>query len=103
MAALLLQRAGYGVVCASNGLEALMLYSSYGKQVDAIVTDIDMPEMDGIEFAARVCASDPNARILLMTGCMPEGASVACGCRVLMKPFRPQELVSAVKEIVARE
>ena len=101
MAALLLQHAGYAVVCASNGLEALMLYSSYGKQVAAIVTDIDMPEMDGIELAARVRANEPGARVLLMTGCMPPGAAVADGWRVLSKPFRPQDLVSAVKEILA--
>ncbi len=101
MTALVLQQAGYAVVCAANAVEALMLYGSYGGRLDAVLTDVDMPGMNGLELAARIQAADPGARILIMTGCLPPGASMPCRCRAIAKPFRPNELLSMVREVLA--
>ena len=40
-----------------------MVYSSYRQNVDLILTDVDMPQMNGIELATRIRARDPSRRI----------------------------------------
>ncbi len=66
--ALILQQNGHQALLACNGLEALMVYSSYRASFDLVLTDVDMPQMDGIELAARIRAGDPYKKILLMSG-----------------------------------
>jgi CheY-like chemotaxis protein len=95
---LLLERNGYTVLCATNGIEALMLYASYGARLDVVLTDVDMPEMNGIELAARIRASHPAAKILVMSGCLPIGTTLPVGCRMMMKPYNPKELIEALNE-----
>jgi len=53
-------------VCATNGIEALDLLKD--NEVRFIISDIDMPEMDGVELAKRVRISDPDIRIVAFTG-----------------------------------
>jgi two-component system, cell cycle sensor histidine kinase and response regulator CckA len=96
----LLQRDGYEILQASNGLEALMVYSSYRARLDLVLTDIDMPQMNGLELTDRIRARDPNARILLMSGRaydFPEGYK---DVPLLPKPFRPDQLAAAVDEVL---
>ncbi len=101
LAALVLERAGYGIVPAANGVEALMVYSSYGERIDAVLTDVDMPGMSGIELVRRIHALDPAVRILVMTGRPPDGETLPAGSRTIMKPFRSDELVKAMRETLA--
>ena len=55
---MILQQKGHDVLCASNGLEGLMVYSSYRTRLDLVLTDIDMPQMNGIALATRIRALD---------------------------------------------
>ena len=100
--ALLLDSEGYTVLCAMNGLEALMLYASYGNRVDAVLTDVDMPEMNGIELAARIRSNHPDARIVFMSGCLPRDATLPGGCRMIAKPFNSKGLLSALADELKR-
>jgi CheY-like chemotaxis protein len=103
LAAMILQRDGFQVLRASNGLEALMLYSSYASRIDLVLTDFDMPQMNGAELVARIRERNPAAKVLMMSGYMPSGAGApGRGYPVLRKPFRPAELRDAVREMLSR-
>lgn len=94
---MLLEQKGHKVLCANNGLEGLMVYSSYRAQFDLVLTDIDMPQMDGIQLAARIRASDPSKKIVLMSGRAAENPEGVGNNPVISKPFRPDELIAAVE------
>jgi CheY-like chemotaxis protein len=85
---------GHTVMSSTNGLEALMVYSSYRSRLDLVLTDIDMPELDGIELVARIRALDSHMRVLLMSG-RPSEERIE-NCPMLPKPFKPDELKRAV-------
>jgi CheY-like chemotaxis protein len=93
---LVLKQKGFETISASNGLEALMFYSSYGVKFDLLLTDIEMPQMNGIELAVRIRDLDPAKRILMMSGRVYSDAEREIGCPLLAKPFRPDQLVDAV-------
>jgi len=93
---MILKENGHEVLCASNGLEALMVYSSYRLGIDLVLTDVDMPQMTGLELAARIRAHDPAKKILLMSGRVPDDIKGAENYPMLNKPFRPGQLVAAV-------
>jgi two-component system nitrogen regulation response regulator NtrX len=57
---------GYQVITASNGQEALKLFSSH--PVDVVISDIRMPIVDGLSLLRRIKALDPEAAIIMMTG-----------------------------------
>ncbi len=97
---MLLKRDGHNVLQASNGLEALMLYSSYRARLDLILTDIDMPQMNGMELASRIRALDASARILLMSGRAPDFPKDLEDLPLLPKPFLPAQLVEAVEKVL---
>ena len=97
----ILKLAGHSVLSAENGLEGLMLYSSYHAGLDLVLTDIDMPQMDGIELANRTRAQDDSQRILLMSG-RPPGDRKPKNCPFLAKPFLPKDLIAAVHELMSK-
>jgi CheY-like chemotaxis protein len=95
---LILQQDGHDVLWAANGLEGLMVYFSYRTRIDLVLTDIDMPQMNGVDLAFRIRAQDPSRKIMLMSGRAPEGAKLPEDCRFLPKPFLPDQLLACVKE-----
>ena len=97
LARLILEQSGHVVLSASNGVEALIVYASYHSRVDVVVTDVNMPEMGGIELAARIHAMHPSKRIVLMTGSILE--EVPEYCTMLTKPFSPDKLTAAVQGV----
>lgn len=96
IAALILKQKGHDILRASNGLEALMVYSSYRQKIDLVLTDVDMPQMDGIELAARIRARDPSKRILFMSGRRVDDLAIPGNCAMLSKPFLADQLTAAV-------
>lgn len=89
-----LKSAGYAVVEATNGMEALALLEERGLLPDVIVTDIEMPGMDGITLVDRVRHLDlPSARIPVIAASgnadeLMRRDALAAGCDVfLTKPF----------------
>ncbi|HEY3164642.1 MAG TPA: response regulator [Candidatus Limnocylindrales bacterium] len=95
-----LVQAGLKAVAAADGREALRLVVEDRVRPTVLVTDIEMPEMTGIELAARLLAMRPALRVVMMTG-DPVRAAAARGHpsivdAVLMKPMQITELVEAV-------
>lgn len=103
----MLESAGHSVTEAENGRAAIKTLRDI-ETIDALVTDILMPEADGIEVI-RAAADRPGLGIIAISGggsYMPAAISLAMseafGARkVLFKPFRKQELLEAVGAVLA--
>lgn len=105
MLQLVLKRAGYAVQEAGNGRDALALYET--EPCDLIITDLVMPEMEGIEAIMQFRRFDPEAKIIAMSGGGRLKPSVSLAAahklgavRTLAKPFSHRELLDAVAEIL---
>jgi PAS domain S-box-containing protein len=99
MAARLLQGLGYTVLTASDGAEAVNLFSDAGR-IDLLFTDVVMPKMGGKELSDRIRAQFPSVRILFtsaytQTEIVKGGIS---GVALLQKPFTPGALARKVRE-----
>jgi CheY-like chemotaxis protein len=101
LATVVLKSHGIHILSASNGLEGLMVYSSYRRIVDLVLTDVDMPQMTGIELAVRIRARDPGRRILFMSGRPLNDSDCPPDCGFLQKPFLPEQLIAAVDGVLA--
>ena len=102
----LLERHGYQVLEAANGLDALELLSSRGGEINLVLSDMVMPGMGGIELAGRVRAIAPELPVLLMTGYTEEAISRA-GERpldehIIEKPFTLTTMLQKVSVAMNR-
>jgi two-component system response regulator PilR (NtrC family) len=61
-----LEKSGYHVVCKANGLEGLQAYKE--NQFDAVISDLKMSPMDGLELLKAIKAVDPKAVFIIITG-----------------------------------
>ena len=99
-----LQNAGYEVVAVDRGTAALPLL--YGKDFDLLLSDIVMPEMDGIELAQRCAEISPNTKVMFITGFAAvtfNASREAPQARVLSKPFHLRDLVMEVERIFGQQ
>ncbi|MGE5568334.1 MAG: PAS domain S-box protein [Rhodospirillales bacterium] len=93
---------GYSVHVASDGRDALQLYTKLSRKVDLLLTDVVMPQMNGHELARELTAIQPDLKVVYMSGyaehvLMQYGVSQE-GAAFLKKPFTPQELRLKVRE-----
>ena len=93
----LLETRGAKVFVATNGVEAVKLFREHGASLDAVVLDVTMPEMDGIQAFQEIHKIDPNARVLLASG-YTESARISAlrkeyRVSFLEKPFPVDHLV----------
>lgn len=96
-----LERSGYAVTACDRGTTALEHVKS-GAQFDLLLTDIVMPEMDGIELAQKVAVLVPDMRVMFITGF--SAVTLRAGqalpqAKVLSKPFHLRDLVLEVDRI----
>ncbi|SRR6266404_6375822 len=91
-----LENEGYEVQEASNGKEALRSYAR--SPPDLILTDIVMPDREGIELITKMRKSDPNLKIIAMSGSNYLYIAERLGVdSILEKPFSNKALLNAVK------
>jgi two-component system, cell cycle response regulator CpdR len=98
-----LERSGYAVVAVDRGTAALPLIEN-GGGFDLLLTDIVMPEMDGIELAQKAAVIAPEMRVMFITGF--SAVSLRAGqalpqAKVLSKPFHLRDLVMEVDRMFA--
>ena len=93
-----LEGAGHAVLTASNGHEALAYMQ--GHKVEVVLTDLFMPEMDGIEVIAALRRQFPGVKVLAMSGRPGVDyltvAKELGAARILRKPFAMDELLNAL-------
>jgi len=102
----MLERAGYVVHSTGKGSEAIVRYKT--ERSDLVITDLIMPDTDGLEIIQELRRTDPAVRILAISGGgrvdAEEYLSVARkfgALEVLPKPFTGQELKQAVERALA--
>src|SRR6185503_13492110 len=102
----ILDRAGFEVIEAANGVEGLRLYRA--APVDLVITDLLMPEKEGVETIVELRSEFPQARIIAMSGGGRNAGSdylpiaMQLGARATMaKPFSRQEVLNAIRDALA--
>ena len=98
-----LQKAGHEVVSFGEGLSAFEEIKQ--TTFDLLLTDIVMPEMDGIELARRASELDPSLKIMFITGfaavALHPDSKAPKDAKVLSKPFHLRDLVAEVERLMA--
>lgn len=92
-----LERTGYGVKACESGIAALEMLQH--ETFDLLLTDIVMPELDGIELAQRASALHPGMRVMFITGFAAvtlQNNAMPPEAKVLSKPFHLRDLVLEV-------
>jgi two-component system cell cycle sensor histidine kinase/response regulator CckA len=106
LAASILSSAGYTVLEASGGREALELASDASVGISLLMTDIVMPEMRGDELARRLKIIRPGTPVLSVSGypSLRETTHENPGgeCAYLQKPYTPAELLDKVEQVLQR-
>lgn len=100
-----LEAYGYRVQTTTRGVEAVEIFERMMDEIDAIITDMMMPGMDGAETVLALKKIDPNARIVAASGAIDiEAMSGTLGTNVkafLTKPFTAAKLLETLKQVLA--
>jgi CheY-like chemotaxis protein len=103
-ASAILRRAGYTLLEAPNGTDALSILDSHPTGVDLLLTDVVMPGMSGPDLARRVADIRPEIRVLYMSGytanIIGRGGNIDAGVAFLDKPFTPEDLLEKVRAVL---
>jgi two-component system, cell cycle sensor histidine kinase and response regulator CckA len=100
-----LERAGYGVSEAVDGVEALELVKARAGGIDVVVSDIVMPRMNGVELMQALLVSAPDVPVILVSGYATEALAergIATPCSILPKPFSGERLLAEVERCIRR-
>ncbi|MBZ0254011.1 MAG: response regulator, partial [Candidatus Methylomirabilis sp.] len=93
-------RAGYAVILAGDGREALAEVERRGADIDLVVLDHSMPNLSGPETLAAIRARRPDAKVILTSGYAQWTGSPESGAletAFLSKPYSPATLLQAVR------
>jgi signal transduction histidine kinase/ActR/RegA family two-component response regulator len=96
-----LSSAGYSVLTANDGVEALEVYDRLGSSIQLLLTDVVMPKMRGTELAQKLKARHPNLKVVYMSGYLEKDASsgqIFEKENVLQKPFSRDSLICKINE-----
>jgi PAS domain S-box-containing protein len=99
-----LESAGYTVLSAGTGVEAIAVLDGYPHRVDLLITDVVMPGMSGRELAERVCATRPELQMLYMSGYTDDVVLrhivLEQGTPFISKPFTKAQLLSMIRQLL---
>lgn len=99
-----LENAGYEVIAVDRGTAAIPLLEM--GEFDLLLSDIVMPEMDGIELAQRCAEISPKTKVMFITGFAAvtlKASREAPQAKVLSKPFHLRDLVLEVERIFGQQ
>jgi CheY-like chemotaxis protein len=102
----MLWRAGYNVIEAASGEEALNVAGKETGSIHVLLTDVMMPAMNGYELALKIRPGRPDIKVLYMSGYRDRAIFETTGVRVgdaplIRKPFTQHSLVSAISDVLA--
>jgi PAS domain S-box-containing protein len=99
-----LERAGFEVLQAPDGVAALELCLAHRERIRLVLTDVVMPRMGGRELAARLAEGYPHVRVLYMSGYADDAVlrngALEPGTAFVTKPFNAATLVTKVRELL---
>jgi two-component system, cell cycle sensor histidine kinase and response regulator CckA len=95
-------QSGFNVIAATNGKDAIQRAQEHKGKIALLLSDIEMPEMTGIELAAQIKLSRPDIKIMLMSGSRSE-IVLRDDWEFLPKPFTPDMLNERIRALLSRE
>ena len=103
----MLRMAGYTVLTATNGIEALEVYISNQDRIALVLLDLIMPEMGGKQCLEELLKIDPKVRVLIASGFAANGQTKGTMSRgakgFVNKPYNMKEMLQAVREVLDSE
>jgi two-component system cell cycle sensor histidine kinase/response regulator CckA len=96
-----LSRAGYRVLEACNGQEALTVFEQHGDSIDLLLTDVRMPYMGGLELAKHLRSRRVGLKLIWISG-YAGSTDTDLGTDFLAKPFSRDDLLKKVREVLDR-
>ena len=93
-----LETGGFDVITAANGLEGLRRYNENREHVRLVVTDLDMPAMNGSDMIRQIFRTTPAMKVIVASGRSRSEDGVATRC--LQKPYTGRELREAVQLVL---
>jgi signal transduction histidine kinase/CheY-like chemotaxis protein len=103
LVAAILERDGYKVLEAGDGIDALRIAESHAGEIDLLLTDVMMPRMGGKELAERLLRVRPGTKVLFMSGYAADAlgpGALSENVAFLAKPFRPEAVSRAVRALL---
>jgi len=101
-----LQKKGFELLEAEDGVAALQLVERHGDSIDLVITDVVMPRMGAGELVRQLAARRPGLRVICMSGYMPDVVAnhgvLDVAEAFMEKPFTPDSLLRTVSEVLAR-
>jgi CheY-like chemotaxis protein len=102
--------AGYRVLEARDGEEALRIAEGHPEPIHLLLTDVMMPRLNGVELAGRLTRQRPDMKVLYMSGFAVVGAQteqlsgpgLQPGDPILPKPFSTEALIRKIREVLDR-
>jgi PAS domain S-box-containing protein len=103
LARTILERAGITVITANDGRQAVQVFADHAPQIHAVLLDLNMPGMDGVEVLDHITAIDPDVRVVLSSGFNEQDVTTRFDTRkaaaFLRKPYHPWELLERLRSI----
>src|SRR5205823_6117208 len=99
-----LSGAGYHVLSAANGKEALAKLQAHTGKINLVITDVVMPVMGGSKLAESIASMQPQAKVLFVSGCtedaVPRKGAADLPRNFLLKPFSFESLAAKIRELL---
>ena len=103
----ILERLGFSVLTAANGMEAVDVYAAHATEIVCVLLDLTMPKMNGDEAFRRIRAINPDARVILSSGYGEQQAvrQIAGGgpAGFMQKPYLQETLAQKLREILGQQ
>jgi PAS domain S-box-containing protein len=104
LATRMLERGGYRVLTATNGVEALEIFNRHAEEISLLMLDAVMPNMGGRETYERISAIRPGLPVLFCSGysadVLQPGFALGPGVQLIQKPYSPDEIWRRVHELL---
>ena len=102
----LLERLGFRVITAADGLETVKVYTEHAEDISLLLMDLNMPQMDGTEATLRIRHINPQVPVLFMSGYPREQVLERFGQQphtdFIRKPFQSSELLVGIRSVMEK-
>lgn len=97
-----LSTAGYRAIVAQNGMAGLQEWRTHRDEILLVISDVVMPELDGLAMAQRILEEDPQAKILMMSGYSDAALEVRArkSLPFIRKPFLTGDLLNKIRSLM---
>jgi two-component system, cell cycle sensor histidine kinase and response regulator CckA len=101
----ILTRAGYEVISAADGKEALNVYSKHMQEISLVILDVIMPQMGGKQCLKELLQINPDVKVVIASGYSSDDADLLVSGAVgfIHKPYDMQRLLRTVREILDKK